>query len=108
MDNATYRIGKYYKSYMIVQMVETGPTILVGDQVNPAINPSSPPADCNLANLYGISLDGDGNISAINLSNNNLTGSIPLEIGDLVYLTSLDLSNNNLIGSIPSSFWESH
>ncbi|XP_023741671.1 receptor kinase-like protein Xa21 [Lactuca sativa] len=40
---------------------------------------------------------------ALDLSKNNLFGSIPIEVGDLKMLTSLDLSNNNLSGSIPSS-----
>jgi len=74
------------------------------NQVDPILNPSSPPATCNLETMYGISLDVDGNINAINLSNNNLTGTIPSEIGNLLQLTSLTLDNNNLTGSIPSSF----
>ncbi|KAI3519838.1 hypothetical protein L1887_09054 [Cichorium endivia] len=40
---------------------------------------------------------------ALNLSQNNLFGSLPTEVGDLKMLTSLDLSYNNLSGSIPSS-----
>ncbi|KAI3721125.1 hypothetical protein L2E82_32129 [Cichorium intybus] len=39
----------------------------------------------------------------LNLSQNNLIGSLPIEVGDLKMLTSLDLSNNNLSGNIPSS-----
>lgn len=74
------------------------------EQVDPAINPSGPPANCNLGNMYGVTLDIDETIIGINLSNNNLTGMIPSELGDLVSLTSLLLNNNNLSGSIPSSF----
>ncbi|KAI3519840.1 hypothetical protein L1887_09057 [Cichorium endivia] len=40
---------------------------------------------------------------ALNLSQNNLFGSIPTEVGDLKMFTSLDFSNNNLSCSIPSS-----
>ncbi|CAI9273683.1 unnamed protein product [Lactuca saligna] len=39
----------------------------------------------------------------LNLSQNNLFGSLPAEVGDLNMLTSLDLSNNTLSGNIPSS-----
>ena len=37
----------------------------------------------------------------LNLSNNNLSGVIPSELGKLNYLEKLDLSNNNLSGNIP-------
>ncbi|CAH1438670.1 unnamed protein product [Lactuca virosa] len=40
---------------------------------------------------------------ALNLSHNNLFGSLPIEVGDLKMLNYLDLSNNNLSGKIPSS-----
>ena len=38
------------------------------------------------------------------LSNNQLTGSIPPEIGNLSNLNWLYLSNNQVTGSIPSTF----
>ncbi|XP_028119482.1 receptor-like protein EIX2 [Camellia sinensis] len=39
----------------------------------------------------------------LNLSHNNLTGSIPKKIGGLKLLESLDFSNNQLSGTIPES-----
>ncbi|KAL6648145.1 hypothetical protein ACP70R_012369 [Stipagrostis hirtigluma subsp. patula] len=39
----------------------------------------------------------------LNLSGNNLTGGIPLDIGQLGALATLDLSFNNLSGAIPRS-----
>ncbi|KAK8548449.1 hypothetical protein V6N12_061363 [Hibiscus sabdariffa] len=44
------------------------------------------------------------NMTGINLSCNNLTGQIPLELGNLSQIYSLNLSHNNLIGKIPSTF----
>jgi hypothetical protein len=41
-------------------------------------------------------------ITKINLSDNNLSGKLPKELGGLVKLEELDLSNNNLTGEIPS------
>nr|DAD39897.1 TPA_asm: hypothetical protein HUJ06_014220 [Nelumbo nucifera] len=43
-------------------------------------------------------------MTGIDLSNNQLTGQIPIEIGDLRELHSLNLSNNFLSGHIPESF----
>ncbi|XP_052199054.1 receptor-like protein 56 isoform X2 [Diospyros lotus] len=42
--------------------------------------------------------------SAIDLSNNKLTGYIPLEIGNLSKIKALNLSHNNLTGGIPTTF----
>jgi hypothetical protein len=40
----------------------------------------------------------------MDLSNNELSGVIPTELGDLLKLRTLNLSHNSLLGSIPSSF----
>ncbi|XP_052176640.1 receptor-like protein 13 [Diospyros lotus] len=42
--------------------------------------------------------------SAIDLSNNKLTGCIPPGIGNFRHIKSLNLSHNNLIGPIPATF----
>ena len=39
----------------------------------------------------------------INFSNNNLFGTIPAEIGDLINLDSINLRNNLLYGEVPST-----
>ena len=51
---------------------------------------------------YGIDVHA-GQVIEIDLSNNNLNGSIPTEIGNIRYLKFLLLSNNNLSGAIPDT-----
>jgi len=51
---------------------------------------------------YGITCDpGNTTVQSISLVNNNLNGSLPLELGNLANLQILDLSLNQLSGSIP-------
>ena len=50
---------------------------------------------------FGISLDTTGRVTSINLSNNNLAGSLPVSLNNLENLTILTLSNNQLNGAIP-------
>ncbi len=42
-------------------------------------------------------------VDEINLSNNNLVGDLPAELGDLKSLNVLNLSNNSISGTIPGS-----
>ncbi|MEN8217501.1 MAG: S8 family serine peptidase, partial [Pseudomonadota bacterium] len=44
----------------------------------------------------------DGHVLELSLSWNNLTGSIPTELGNLTNLETLELSDNQLTGSIPT------
>lgn len=50
---------------------------------------------------YGITLNGLGCVTNINLTNNNLVGNIPVELGNLNSLIELMLPSNSLTGSIP-------
>jgi len=72
----------------------------------------TPSSECNLENLYGISLNESGRVFCIDLdgaytcgwsggSGNNLTGSLPAEIGYLSKLQRLYLGNNHITGGIP-------
>ncbi|CAL9169605.1 nodulation receptor kinase isoform X7 [Musa acuminata AAA Group] len=47
-------------------------------------------------------------ITHLNLSSNNLQGSIPTSIGDLSELRELYLEDNNFTGSVPESFLSLH
>jgi gliding motility-associated-like protein len=44
----------------------------------------------------------NGRVTEININNNNLTGSLPPELGNLTLLTSLKLYSNAIAGPIPS------
>ncbi|MEM9929823.1 MAG: hypothetical protein AAF840_08400, partial [Bacteroidota bacterium] len=74
------------------------------DQVDPSLHPDGPAADCNLSLLDGVLLSTEGRVSSINLPNNNLSGVLPPELGELTNLTALDLSGNQLTGSIPAAY----
>lgn len=57
----------------------------------------------SIKNWFGITLTPDGcNITAIELNNNNLSGSLPIEIGSFPELKTLKLNNNQFTGTIPS------
>ncbi|OEU20267.1 L domain-like protein [Fragilariopsis cylindrus CCMP1102] len=58
-------------------------------------------------NWYGIECDFYGRVIEVDYSDNNLSGSIPSsEIKLLYHLETLDLSNNEIIGSIPEEIYD--
>lgn len=58
--------------------------------------------DAPLSEWEGVRTDAGGRVYSLNLANNNLTGSIPKEIGDLAQLEFLYLSGNQLTGTLPA------
>jgi len=53
-------------------------------------------------NWHGITCDTNNTrVLAINLDDNQLTGTIPSELGNLANLKALSLNNNQLCGRIP-------
>ena len=60
-------------------------------------------ADTVITSWDGVSVSGTpGRIRELDLSDEELDGAIPGELGDLYELTELDLSDNSLTGDIPS------
>ncbi|KAJ9702122.1 hypothetical protein PVL29_004048 [Vitis rotundifolia] len=51
-----------------------------------------------------IELSRIGNLDTLDISNNRITGSIPSSLGDLEHLLKLNLSRNHLTGCIPAEF----
>ena len=53
--------------------------------------------------FYGVSCSNMSVITALNLANNNLVGTIPLSISTISSLVSLSMSQNTLSGTIPNT-----
>jgi len=58
-----------------------------------------------LTTWYGVILNSDGRVGSINLSGNNLSGSITSSLENLTELSTLNLSYNNFSGIIPSALF---
>ncbi len=60
--------------------------------------------DCDICSWYGISCNRDGRVVGINLYQNNLTGTLPVEVSNLDDLVSFELWRNAVGGTIPSEY----
>ena len=49
----------------------------------------------------GVTTNGNGRVTVLELPGNNLSGTLPAALGTLTSLTTLDLSDNRLSGTIP-------
>ncbi|MEM1136873.1 MAG: immunoglobulin domain-containing protein, partial [Bacteroidota bacterium] len=58
----------------------------------------------NFASWAGIKTNNEGCIIALDLTERNITGPIPAEIGDLADLEELKLGNNQITGDLPATF----
>ena len=58
-------------------------------------------SDAPLGTWYGVTADKSGRVIELDLWHNNLSGTIPPELGNLTALTNLRLSGNNLNGTVP-------
>ncbi len=63
----------------------------------------TPPSNCNLSLLEGITLNDNNRVGGIELPENNLVGTIPPEIGQLQELDEMQLTDNNLSGTLPAA-----
>ena len=54
-----------------------------------------------LGEWHGVETNDAGQVKSLELSNNNLTGPIPVELGNLATLKELNLGHNALSGEIP-------
>ncbi len=58
-------------------------------------------SNAELDSWHGVTTDRNGRVVELDLSENELNGTIPPELGSLLHLEELDLSNNQLSGTIP-------
>ena len=63
-------------------------------------------SDRPLGEWYGVTTDSGGRVTALELSDNRLTGAVPDVLGSLTRLELLDLSRNALAGGIPAALGE--
>lgn len=59
--------------------------------------------DLSVAAWSGVSIGGDGSVTGLDLSENELTGELPPQFGGLASLKELNLSGNQLEGEIPET-----
>ena len=50
---------------------------------------------------FGVNVNVDGCVTGLDLINNDLTGELPPELGDLTEMISFNVTMNNLTGSLP-------
>ena len=59
-------------------------------------------SDRPIGEWHGVTADGDGRVTQLDLNENQLSGPIPAELGGLTNLELLDLGENQLRGRIPA------
>ena len=60
-------------------------------------------SDAPLNEWHGVTTDARDRVVTLDLSHNNLSGSIPMEVEQLTYLEELKMGSNRISGEIPAS-----
>ena len=63
-------------------------------------------SDVPIGEWFGVATDVDGRVTALDIFDNQLSGEIPPELGELANLTRLALSGNQLSGEMPPELGE--
>ena len=64
-------------------------------------------SDAPLSEWFGVMVDDEGNVTELNLANNNLSGALPADLSELSELKRLDFSDNEeLSGPLPRKWTE--
>ena len=58
-------------------------------------------SDAPIGQWYGVTTDSGGRVTRLQLADNQLIGTMPIELSDLTALTALDLSRNQIAGPLP-------
>ena len=66
--------------------------------IDGAAGTNSTPCD---GTWHGVTCDGNGRVTELEMSSNQLTGTLPASLGQLNMLEFLSFTNNNLTGTIP-------
>ena len=59
--------------------------------------------DAPVGEWQGITADSKGRVVKLDMYGNNLSGSIPMEVGQLTYIEELNFNTNQITGEIPAS-----
>ena len=62
-------------------------------------------SDSPIGQWAGVTIDADGQVTALALNGNNLVGTVPPELGSLTALIQLDLGGNRLDGCLPANLY---
>ena len=62
-------------------------------------------SDAPLSDWHGVSVNAEGRVTGLRLERNNLTGTLPGDLGDLAALEDLGLSSNQLHGPVFPPRW---
>ena len=101
----TYEPGNPSSVTVMVTAVDTEPLVALYNATDGAnwTNNTNWLTNEAISEWHGVTTNSDGRVTRLELINNQLTGPIPAELGNLAYLQRLRLEGNQLTGEIPAA-----